>query len=69
MHTRDMKQRLETLRIKCDFPFSSCFFADNPKFTGPILNITVPVGREAQLECGVDDLSNFKVSNLINLSR
>ncbi|XP_044757847.1 neurotrimin-like [Coccinella septempunctata] len=33
-----------------------------PKFTGPILNITVPVGREAQLECGVDNLSTFKVA-------
>ncbi|XP_044258442.1 neurotrimin-like isoform X1 [Tribolium madens] len=36
--------------------------ADIPKFTGPILNVTVPVGREAVLECGVDNLSNFKIS-------
>ncbi|XP_068909845.1 neurotrimin-like isoform X2 [Tenebrio molitor] len=36
--------------------------ADIPKFTGPILNVTVPVGREAVLECGVDNLSNFKVA-------
>ncbi|XP_049821741.1 lachesin isoform X2 [Aethina tumida] len=33
-----------------------------PKFIGPILNITVPVGREAVLECGVDNLSTFKVA-------
>ncbi|CAH1374358.1 unnamed protein product, partial [Tenebrio molitor] len=36
--------------------------SDIPKFTGPILNVTVPVGREAVLECGVDNLSNFKVA-------
>ncbi|KAF2882358.1 hypothetical protein ILUMI_23815 [Ignelater luminosus] len=34
---------------------------NNPKFTGPILNVTVPVGREAVIECGVDNLSTFKV--------
>ncbi|KAJ3628424.1 hypothetical protein MTP99_015728 [Tenebrio molitor] len=38
------------------------FVSDIPKFTGPILNVTVPVGREAVLECGVDNLSNFKVA-------
>ncbi|CAH0553154.1 unnamed protein product, partial [Brassicogethes aeneus] len=35
---------------------------DSPKFLGPILNITIPVGREAILECGVDSLSTFKVA-------
>lgn len=35
---------------------------DIPKFTKPISNITVAVGREAVLECGVDNLSNFKVA-------
>ncbi|XP_060524878.1 neurotrimin-like [Cylas formicarius] len=36
--------------------------ADIPNFTGPIANVTVPVGREAVLECGVDNLSAFKVA-------
>ncbi|XP_031337227.1 lachesin-like [Photinus pyralis] len=35
---------------------------DNPKFTGPIVNVTIPVGREAIIECGVDNLSTFKVA-------
>ncbi|KAK4881541.1 hypothetical protein RN001_004860 [Aquatica leii] len=35
---------------------------NNPKFTGPIVNVTVPVGREAIIECGVDNLSTFKVA-------
>lgn len=33
-----------------------------PKFSTAIMNITVPVGREAVLECGVDNLSTFKVA-------
>lgn len=47
------------------------FFADNPKFSSPIANVTVAVGREALIECGVDNLSTFKVckllSNLVSL--
>ncbi|XP_071051638.1 lachesin-like [Onthophagus taurus] len=35
---------------------------DSPKFTTPIANVTVPVGREAILECVVDNLSNFRIA-------
>ncbi|KAF5286304.1 hypothetical protein FQA39_LY04202 [Lamprigera yunnana] len=42
--------------------FSKNANKDNPKFTGPIVNVTVPVGREAIIECGVDNLSTFKVA-------
>uniref|UniRef100_A0AAR5PDB6 Ig-like domain-containing protein n=1 Tax=Dendroctonus ponderosae TaxID=77166 RepID=A0AAR5PDB6_DENPD len=35
---------------------------DIPNFTGPIPNVTVPLGREAVLECGIDNLSAFKVA-------
>lgn len=33
-----------------------------PKFAEPIINVTVPVGREATLVCIVDDLGSYKVS-------
>nr|CAD7196090.1 unnamed protein product [Timema douglasi] len=32
-----------------------------PKFGEPIINVTVPVGREATLTCVVDDLATYKV--------
>ncbi|XP_026466369.1 opioid-binding protein/cell adhesion molecule homolog isoform X2 [Ctenocephalides felis] len=34
----------------------------DPKFSAPIANVTVPVGREAILTCVVQDLSSFKVA-------
>lgn len=40
------------------------FISEIPKFTGPIVNVTVPIGREAVLECGVDNLSTFKVGSI-----
>jgi hypothetical protein len=36
--------------------------ADVPKFGEPIINVTVPVGREATLMCVVDDLGAYKVN-------
>nr|CAD7452203.1 unnamed protein product [Timema tahoe] len=33
---------------------------DVPKFGEPIINVTVPVGREATLTCVVDDLATYK---------
>ncbi|XP_021923940.1 opioid-binding protein/cell adhesion molecule homolog isoform X3 [Zootermopsis nevadensis] len=35
---------------------------DMPKFGEPIINVTVPVGREATLMCVVDDLGAYKVA-------
>uniref|UniRef100_A0A1A9W3X2 Ig-like domain-containing protein n=1 Tax=Glossina brevipalpis TaxID=37001 RepID=A0A1A9W3X2_9MUSC len=37
-------------------------FQAEPKFSGPISNITVPVGRDASLTCSVHDLLNFKIA-------
>lgn len=34
----------------------------DPKFSGPILNATVAVGRDAVLTCMVEDLGGYKVS-------
>ncbi|KAI8116359.1 hypothetical protein FF38_03897, partial [Lucilia cuprina] len=34
----------------------------DPKFSGPINNVTVPVGRDATLTCKVHDLLAFKVA-------
>jgi len=42
--------------------FSVSHFTD-PKFAEPIVNVTIPVGREAILICVVDDLSGFKVKS------
>lgn len=42
--------------------FFFLFFLADPKFSSPITNITVPVGREAVLTCVVHDLVTFKVS-------
>ena len=35
-----------------------------PSFSGPIQNVTVNVGREAVLECPVNQLGQYKVKNL-----
>ncbi|GJQ77103.1 hypothetical protein Trydic_g23673 [Trypoxylus dichotomus] len=36
--------------------------SESPRFIGPITNVTVPVGREAILECTVDNLSTFRIA-------
>lgn len=36
--------------------------SDAPEFEMPIVNLTVPVGREAVLSCTVDRLGKYKVS-------
>lgn len=42
--------------------FRVLFFSADPTFTAPIVNVTVPVGRDAFLTCKVHDLVAFKVS-------
>jgi hypothetical protein len=42
------------------FVFLNLFPAD-PKFSAPISNVTVAVGREAILTCVVHDLGSYKV--------
>lgn len=36
--------------------------AADPKFTGPIQNATVAVGRDAILTCMVEDIGSYRVS-------
>ncbi|EDV31848.1 uncharacterized protein Dana_GF14345 [Drosophila ananassae] len=53
------------LLLKCIY-FSLASFSElnnsDPKFSGPINNSTVPVGRDALLTCVVHDLVSFKVA-------
>lgn len=42
--------------------FGAIFLPADPKFSGPINNSTVPVGRDALLTCVVHDLVSFKVA-------
>lgn len=44
--------------------FTGCI-GYQPKFTEPIGNITVPVGREAMFTCYVHSLGGYRVSKLI----
>ena len=39
----------------------------DPMFAGPIENVTVNVGREAVMECHVNNLKQYKVSSLFFL--
>uniref|UniRef100_A0A1B0CN08 Putative opioid-binding protein/cell adhesion molecule n=1 Tax=Lutzomyia longipalpis TaxID=7200 RepID=A0A1B0CN08_LUTLO len=41
---------------------SLLFFSVDPKFSMPINNVTVPIGREAILTCVVQDLGSYKVA-------
>lgn len=44
--------------------FSYSIFTADPKFSAPIANVTVAVGREAILTCVVHDLGAYKVNLL-----
>lgn len=37
---------------------------DEPRFAQPIPNVTVAVGRDANLPCVVEHLGTYKVNNL-----
>lgn len=42
---------------------SFCIFCvEMPRFVGPVVNVTVPLGREAVLSCSVENLATYKVS-------
>lgn len=43
---------------------SSSSLADLPKFGELLQNVTVPVSREAVLQCVVDNLQTYKVSSV-----
>lgn len=51
-----------------DLPCDVCLFSAEPKFSAPITNVTVPVGREAILACVVQDLSTYKVTFIVNIN-
>lgn len=38
---------------------------DEPRFAQPIPNVTVAVGRDANLPCVVEHLGAYKVNNII----
>lgn len=44
------------------FPSIRAIIAPEPNFSSPIMNITVPVGREGVLTCVVHDLISYKVN-------
>lgn len=46
--------------------FWSFIVLADPKFSGPIQNATVAVGRDAVLTCMVEDLGAYKVSFCVN---
>ncbi|XP_019867358.1 neurotrimin-like [Aethina tumida] len=54
--------RLVLLSTAIGFLTVSADYLENPKFSAPITNVTVPVGREAILSCLVEDLGQFKVA-------
>lgn len=43
--------------------------SENPKFSEPIANVTVAVGREAILACQVEDLGQYKVREFTEHAR
>lgn len=43
------------------------FMAADPKFSGPIQNATVAVGRDAILTCMVEDIGSFRVSTILEI--
>ncbi|EDV99481.1 GH13004 [Drosophila grimshawi] len=53
--------RTHAQRQRCECRRQSQNQAD-PKFSGPISNVTVPVGRDALLTCIVHDLVSYKVA-------
>lgn len=44
------------------------FVTENPKFSEPITNVTVAVGREAILVCLVEDLGAYKVRRMLHIA-
>ncbi|CAH0553150.1 unnamed protein product, partial [Brassicogethes aeneus] len=53
---------LALLKFFLQVPTSTADLLENPKFSAPITNVTVPVGREAILSCLVEDLGQYKVA-------
>ncbi|CAH1125412.1 unnamed protein product [Ceutorhynchus assimilis] len=64
LFTRDWFFANFVLYFSCNISYAAVDFlgAEVPKFTTPVANITVALGREAVFECGIDNLSIFKVA-------
>ncbi|XP_049318511.1 opioid-binding protein/cell adhesion molecule homolog isoform X2 [Bactrocera dorsalis] len=59
----EMKKHEELLEdIRDDASTNLLLDKDLPKFGEPIQNVTVPVGREAVLQCVVDNLQTYKIA-------
>ena len=65
VHTAYQIHKFVSVLNRCPLPINVLFLLTDPKFAEPIVNVTVPVGREAILVCVVDDLSSFKVGKII----
>ncbi|XP_036226943.2 uncharacterized protein [Bactrocera oleae] len=62
-HHFEMKNHEELLEDIRDDAFTNLLpEKDLPKFGEPIQNVTVPVGREAVLQCVVDNLQTYKIA-------
>lgn len=59
-HPNEVARKCQAIRTLYNFCFRP--HAADPKFSGPINNVTVPVGRDALLTCIVHDLASFKVA-------
>lgn len=46
-------------------PYLHAVMMDEPRFAQPIPNVTVAVGRDANLPCVVEHLGAYKVNNII----
>ncbi|KAI8121450.1 hypothetical protein FF38_00071 [Lucilia cuprina] len=62
-HHLEMQTHEELLEdIRDDTGVNSIPDKDLPKFGEPLQNVTVPVGREAVLQCVVDNLQTYKIA-------
>lgn len=52
----------KVIKIDRKLKILNTLIAVDPKFFAPILNVTVPVSRDAILTCKVNDLYQYKVS-------
>ena len=53
------------LTLDCLFVFFFLFPGLKPRFSKPIQNVTVMIGRDAILKCVVDNLGKYKVSSTL----
>lgn len=52
---------IKNIHIKYKKHFVVSVVMDDPEFTEPIVNVTVPAGRSVKLGCSVRNLGSYKV--------